>query len=58
MGLDELVMAAREALGTGVAMDLGGGSHHAGRDFAGGYCLRGVSAPNGYRTPAEGCCGS
>ncbi len=33
------VMAAREALGTGVAMNLGGGSHHAGRDFARGYCL-------------------
>lgn len=33
------VMAAREALRTGVAMNLGGGSHHAGRDFARGYCL-------------------
>jgi len=33
------VMAAREALGTGVAMNLGGGSHHAGRDFSRGYCL-------------------
>jgi acetoin utilization deacetylase AcuC-like enzyme len=33
------VMAAREALGMGVAMNLGGGSHHAGRDVARGYCL-------------------
>ncbi|MBV9819305.1 MAG: histone deacetylase [Solirubrobacterales bacterium] len=33
------VLAAREALRVGVAMNLGGGSHHAGRDFARGYCL-------------------
>jgi acetoin utilization deacetylase AcuC-like enzyme len=33
------VEAAREALRTGVAMALGGGTHHAGRDFARGYCL-------------------
>jgi acetoin utilization deacetylase AcuC-like enzyme len=33
------VLAAREALSTGVAINLGGGSHHAGRDFARGYCL-------------------
>lgn len=33
------VLAAREALRTGVAINLGGGSHHAGRDFARGYCL-------------------
>ena len=32
-------LAAREAIGHGVAMNLGGGSHHAGRDFARGYCL-------------------
>ncbi len=33
------VLAAYEALRVGVAMNLGGGSHHAGRDFARGYCL-------------------
>ncbi len=33
------VMAAREALRTDVALNLGGGSHHAGRDFSRGYCL-------------------
>jgi acetoin utilization deacetylase AcuC-like enzyme len=33
------VLAAREALGTGVTINLGGGSHHAGRSFARGYCL-------------------
>lgn len=33
------VMAAREAQRVGVAINLGGGSHHAGRDFARGYCL-------------------
>jgi len=32
-------LAAREALRVGVAMNLGGGTHHAGRDFARGYCL-------------------
>src|SRR3954454_13666879 len=31
--------AARRALERGVAMNLGGGTHHAGRDFARGYCL-------------------
>ena len=31
--------AARHALGHGVAMNLGGGTHHAGQDFARGYCL-------------------
>ena len=31
--------AARHALACGVAMNLGGGTHHAGRDFARGYCL-------------------
>jgi acetoin utilization deacetylase AcuC-like enzyme len=31
--------AARHALERGVAMNLGGGTHHAGRDFARGYCL-------------------
>jgi acetoin utilization deacetylase AcuC-like enzyme len=31
--------AARHALERGVAMNLGGGTHHAGQDFARGYCL-------------------
>jgi acetoin utilization deacetylase AcuC-like enzyme len=31
--------AAREALRHGVGMNLGGGTHHAGRSFARGYCL-------------------
>jgi acetoin utilization deacetylase AcuC-like enzyme len=31
--------AAEEALDLGVAMNLGGGTHHAGRDFARGYCV-------------------
>jgi acetoin utilization deacetylase AcuC-like enzyme len=33
------VAAARHALAHGVAMNLGGGTHHAGRDFSRGYCL-------------------
>src|SRR3954453_3163466 len=33
------VRAAREALRVGMAMNLGGGTHHPGRDFARGYCL-------------------
>jgi acetoin utilization deacetylase AcuC-like enzyme len=33
------VAAARHALDHGVALNLGGGTHHAGRDFARGYCL-------------------
>ena len=33
------VLAAHEALRVGAAMNLGGGTHHAGRDFARGYCL-------------------
>ncbi len=33
------VAAAREALRTRVAMNLGGGTHHAGRDFSRGYCV-------------------
>jgi acetoin utilization deacetylase AcuC-like enzyme len=33
------IAAARHALDRGVAMNLGGGTHHAGRDFARGYCL-------------------
>jgi acetoin utilization deacetylase AcuC-like enzyme len=31
--------AARHALDHGVAMNLGGGTHHAGQDFSRGYCL-------------------
>ena len=31
--------AARDALSSGVGMNLGGGTHHAGHDFARGYCL-------------------
>jgi acetoin utilization deacetylase AcuC-like enzyme len=33
------VAAARRALARGVGMNLGGGTHHAGRAFARGYCL-------------------
>jgi acetoin utilization deacetylase AcuC-like enzyme len=33
------VLAAREALAAGVALNLGGGTHHAGRAFARGFCL-------------------
>jgi acetoin utilization deacetylase AcuC-like enzyme len=33
------VAAAFHALGRRVAMNLGGGTHHAGRDFARGFCL-------------------
>jgi acetoin utilization deacetylase AcuC-like enzyme len=31
--------AADDALARGIGMNLGGGTHHAGRDFARGYCL-------------------
>jgi acetoin utilization deacetylase AcuC-like enzyme len=33
------VAAAARALERGIGMNLGGGTHHAGRDFARGYCL-------------------
>src|SRR3954454_12986096 len=33
------VSSARRALEHGIGMNLGGGTHHAGRDFARGYCL-------------------
>ena len=33
------IAAARRALRAGIGMNLGGGTHHAGRDFARGYCL-------------------
>jgi acetoin utilization deacetylase AcuC-like enzyme len=33
------VAAARHAMAHGLGLNLGGGTHHAGRDFARGYCL-------------------
>jgi acetoin utilization deacetylase AcuC-like enzyme len=33
------IAAARFALGAGVGMNLGGGTHHAGRSFSRGYCV-------------------
>src|SRR5215217_2505981 len=33
------IAASRHALEHGVGMNLGGGNHHAGRDFARGFCL-------------------
>ena len=33
------IAAARDALERGLGLNLGGGTHHAGRDFARGYCL-------------------
>ena len=33
------IAAARHAIEHGLGMNLGGGTHHAGRDFARGYCL-------------------
>ena len=33
------IAAAHHAVEAGVGMNLGGGTHHAGRDFARGYCL-------------------
>src|SRR4051812_18489179 len=33
------IAAARFALGLGLGMNLGGGTHHAGRSFARGYCV-------------------
>jgi acetoin utilization deacetylase AcuC-like enzyme len=33
------IAAARHALAHGIAMNLGGGTHHAGRAYARGYCL-------------------
>ena len=48
------VCAARRALSLGIGMNLGGGTHHAGRDFARGYCLFNDVAVTLYRLRAEG----
>lgn len=46
--------AARRALTHGIGMNLGGGTHHAGRDFARGYCLFNDVAVTLARLRAEG----
>jgi acetoin utilization deacetylase AcuC-like enzyme len=46
--------AARGALRHGIGMNLGGGTHHAGRDFARGYCLFNDVAVTLTRLRAEG----
>jgi acetoin utilization deacetylase AcuC-like enzyme len=46
--------AARRALRHGIGMNLGGGTHHAGRDFARGYCLFNDVAVALARLRAEG----
>src|SRR3954449_9391224 len=46
--------AARRALAHGVGMNLGGGTHHAGLDFARGYCLFNDVAVTTARLRAEG----
>src|SRR3954454_24126989 len=46
--------AARRALEHGIGMNLGGGTHHAGRDFARGYCLLNDVAVTLARLRAEG----
>src|SRR4051794_10937471 len=46
--------AARRALRSGIGMNLGGGTHHAGRDFARGYCLFNDVAVTLFRLRAEG----
>jgi acetoin utilization deacetylase AcuC-like enzyme len=46
--------AARRALACGIGMNLGGGTHHAGRDFARGYCLFNDVAVALARLRAEG----
>jgi acetoin utilization deacetylase AcuC-like enzyme len=46
--------AARRALRHGIGMNLGGGTHHAGRDFARGYCLFNDVAVALSRLRAEG----
>ena len=48
------VAAARHALAHGVAMNLGGGTHHAGRAFARGYCLFNDVAVALWRLRGEG----
>ncbi len=49
--------AARLALEHGIGMNLGGGTHHAGRDFARGYCLFNDVAVTVARLRAEGRAG-
>jgi acetoin utilization deacetylase AcuC-like enzyme len=46
--------AARRALAHGIGMNLGGGTHHAGLDFARGYCLFNDVAVTVARLRAEG----
>jgi acetoin utilization deacetylase AcuC-like enzyme len=46
--------AAADALAHGIGMNLGGGTHHAGRDFARGYCLFNDVAVAVARLRAEG----
>jgi acetoin utilization deacetylase AcuC-like enzyme len=46
--------AAGRAFQTGIGMNLGGGTHHAGRDFARGYCLFNDVAVTVARLRAEG----
>ena len=46
--------SARRALQHGIGMNLGGGTHHAGRDFARGYCLFNDVAVTVARLRAEG----
>jgi acetoin utilization deacetylase AcuC-like enzyme len=46
--------AARRALRCGIGMNLGGGTHHAGRDFARGYCLFNDVAVSVAQLRAEG----
>ena len=46
--------AARQALSNGVGMNLGGGTHHAGKDFARGYCLFNDVAVTTARLRSEG----
>jgi acetoin utilization deacetylase AcuC-like enzyme len=48
------VHAARHAAAHGLGMNLGGGTHHAGRDFARGYCLFNDVAVSLLRLRAEG----
>ena len=48
------VHAARHAAAHGLGMNLGGGTHHAGRDFARGYCLFNDVAVALARLRAEG----
>jgi acetoin utilization deacetylase AcuC-like enzyme len=50
------VAAARRALEDGFGMNLGGGTHHAGRAFARGYCLFNDVAVALARLRAEGRC--